>query len=174
MYQNRAERLSQLNAWTLEGRLAINDGEDGGSGRFRWKEQADSTRMEFHGALGRGAWRLIADSGGAVLETADGSVHRAGELGELVRDQVGWQVPVNTLAWWTRGLAAPGEVDDRILDENGSLSRLVQGGWVIEFGRYRSFGGIDMPVKLTARKADWTVKLAVREWRLGAGAVTGE
>ena len=166
LYQERAARLGLQQSWSLEGRLAISDESDGGSGFLSWQQQPGSSRMDFHGALGRGAWRLLAGADGAELEFADGRQYRADSIDELLRAQVGWPVPVDALAWWVRGLAAPGELQQRILDAEGRLSLLQQDGWRIEFGRYDMVGGEAMPAKMTARQQDRTVKLAVRKWKL--------
>jgi outer membrane lipoprotein LolB len=166
LYEQRFAHLSQVDDWALEGRLAINDSNDGGSGQLRWRQRDGSSRMDFHGALGRGAWRLQADPQGAELEFADGRIHRAGSVDALVRAEVGWQVPVESLAWWIRGLAAPGPFQRRVLDEEGRLSELHQDGWNIEFGRYGQVGEVTMPMRMTARQDERTVKLAVRKWQL--------
>ena len=154
LYAERAERLDALGSWSLEGRLAINDGEDGGSGRLQWLQDTDRARMDFHGALGRGAWRLTADANGAELQFADGESYRARTVDALVREQVGWPVPVEPLAWWVRGLAAPGPVEKRRLEVDGTLGYLSQGGWEIEFSRYIDVGGVPMPAR---RKRHWWV-----------------
>jgi outer membrane lipoprotein LolB len=165
-YQARAAELSSIPDWALRGRLAVTDGKDGGSGSLRWKETTDGSHMDFHGALGRGAWRLSAGAGGAELELADGNRYRADTVGELVRGQLGWDIPVDALAWWVRGLEAPGTPESRVLGEDGTLEMLRQDGWLVEYGRYREVNGIDLPVKLNARQAERTVKLAIRDWEL--------
>jgi outer membrane lipoprotein LolB len=166
-YQARFDHLNGIDAWSLEGRLAVSNENDGGSGHFNWSKQGRSDRMNFHGALGRGAWRLAADENGAELELADGSVYRAVSINELVRNRVGWEIPLEHLAWWVRGLAAPGGFEQRLLDAEGNLVELRQAGWKIEFGRYKTFGGIGLPVKMTARREASKVKLAIRNWSLG-------
>jgi outer membrane lipoprotein LolB len=166
LYEQRAARLGPLETWALQGRLAMSDSGDGGSGNLSWRQRPDSSRMDFHGALGRGAWRLQAGEAGAEIEFADGRLYRADSIDALVRGQVGWQVPVAALAWWVRGLAAPGEVEKSVLDENGVLMLLQQDGWNIEYGRYGVVDGELMPLKLTARQEDRTVKLAIRKWEL--------
>lgn len=166
LYEERAARLEMLDSWGLEGRLAVSDESDGGSGFLSWRQEPGSARMDFHGALGRGAWRLQAREDGAELEFADGRRYRADSIDELVRAQVGWEVPVETLAWWVRGLVAPGRFQRRVLDEEGRLSLLQQDGWNIEFGRYATTGGEALPLKMTARQQDRTVKLAIRKWEL--------
>ena len=125
--------------------------------------------MDFHGALGRGAWRLEADDQGAELAFADGTTYRAPSVNALVREQLGWSVPVERLNWWVRGLAAPGEVQRRSLDPEGRLSALRQDGWDIEYDRYGDVGDVAMPFRMTARQQERTVKIAVRKWRLLGG-----
>jgi len=168
LYQSRASEIGSRNSWELEGRLAVNDGKDGGSGNFNWSRQADSTQMDFHGALGRGAWHLEADANGAKLEMANGEVSRAATVNDLARQALGWQIPVDALEWWVRGLEAPGTSQDRELDERGLLTRLSQFGWNIEYGRYNDSDVVLMPYKMTARRENQTVKLLVRRWYLSA------
>jgi len=126
--------------------------------------------MDFHGAMGRGAWRLEADGQGARLELADGTIDHARSVNLLVQSQLGWEIPVDSLSWWVRGLAAPGEIEQRKIDGQGNLDQLVQDGWTIEFGSYRSIGNVDLPLKLTAQQADWKVKLVVRDWEMAGVA----
>ena len=170
LYQLRSGMLSSIESWSLEGRLAVADGKEGGSGSFRWNRSEQASQMDFHGALGRGAWRLNADSHGALLELADGERYEAPTVNDLVSGRLGWSVPVDALAWWVRGLDAPGFDSTRSLDEEGRLSELSQLDWVVEFSRYRDVNGIMMPGKITARQADRSVKLAVRTWVLGSAA----
>jgi len=166
LYETRSGQLAGFSGWNMVGRLAVSNSEDGGSGHFSWKKNSAGSHMDFHGALGRGAWRLDADQEGAEIRFADGTIHRADSIDQLVRMQLGWEIPVDKLSWWVRGLAAPGEYQKWEIDEDGNLSELLQNGWTIEFGRYRIFEGISLPVKLVARQADWKVKLAVSDWKL--------
>jgi len=169
LYEMRSDQLATYGDWSMVGRLAVSNSEDGGSGHFSWKRNSGESQMDFHGALGRGAWRLQAGTQGAELELADGTVHHADSIEQLVRIQVGWEIPVDELSWWVRGLVAPGGYQERLIDREGNLSELHQNGWTIEFGGYRTFEGMSLPVKLVARQADWKVKLAIRDWELFEG-----
>jgi outer membrane lipoprotein LolB len=113
LYQARHDNLLSLEQWAFEGRLAVNDGQDGGSGHFNWQRHGEASSMDFHGALGRGAWRLEADRNGAVLELADGEIDRAPSVGQLVERRLGWKIPVDALSWWVKGCTAPGNWDQR-------------------------------------------------------------
>jgi outer membrane lipoprotein LolB len=110
LYAERQQRLGLLQSWAFEGKLAVTDGKDGGSGHFQWKRGIGTDHMDFHAVLGRGAWRLDAGPDGAELELANGDVFRSASLDELVRRHAGWRIPVDYLAWWVRGLAAPADI----------------------------------------------------------------
>lgn len=166
-YLARFEHLQLLTDWAVEGRLAISDGKDGGSGTLSWAHTELETRMSFHGAMGKGAWRLQADATGARLELGNGSVHSASTIAELVREQVGWKVPVEALSWWVKGLAQPGDWDTRVLDAEGRVTALRQSGWDVDFGNYAEPEVHWLPSKLTARQGKYLVKVAVRKWKLG-------
>lgn len=163
-YRERLLSLTEVRRWQLSGRLSIDDGEDGGSGRLDWVVDEDDAQLEFRGALGKGAWRLEISPAAAVLHKADGSVRVAPSVDELVLEEIGWRIPVSALQWWVRGLAAPGPADTRTLDPEGRLLALEQHGWRIEFSRYREFGKQTLPARLDATRGPRRVKLAVVEW----------
>jgi len=169
-YQARLQELESLVQWTLNGRLAISDGKDGGSGSLIWQNDGDRTRISFHGAMGKGAWQLQADSTGARIELANGEIHEAPTVTALVVQELGWKVPIDALSWWVKGLADPAKWESRELDEQGRLVKLSQFGWEVEFGNYDEVSGSMLPSKLTARRGKYLVKMVVRTWELKAGA----
>ena len=167
-FQARNSQLDGIASWGLAGKISLDDGDQGGSGRLRWDVEPDLSELDFHGAMGRGAWHLQIAPGLARLQLADGTEQTAPGVGELIRDQIGWPVPLDALQWWVRGLAAPGPVEDRTMDTQGLLISLRQFGWSVEYNRYDSFAGLQMPVRLDAKRHNYRVKLAINRWRMGA------
>lgn len=172
-YRERAVAVGAWDDWSLTARLGISAGDDGGSGRLDWRQQAPRDDLRFRGTLGQGSWRLVSQPGAARLEQADGSVRRAVDVEALVREATGWSVPVTALGWWVRGLAWPGAdgSGERAFNDDGTLRRLVQSGWTIEYERWGAGpAGQIMPTRLEAVRDDLTVKLAISRWT-AAGAV---
>jgi len=165
-YDNRSENIASVSSWNLVGRISMDDGEEGGSGRLQWVVKDEHSTLDFQGAMGRGAWQLEIEPGGAALRLADGSEYFADGVDALVQQQIGWPIPVKALQWWVRGLAAPGTIDAQQLDTDGLLTSLAQFGWQIDFNRYASDAGVAMPVRLDARQNDYRVKLAISRWHL--------
>lgn len=167
-YLERAGRLAAIEHWGLVGRLSLDDGEQGGSGTLRWNVDPAGSDLDFRGTMGRGAWQLELRPGSATLKLANGEIQTAPDIDSLVMDRVGWPVPVEALAWWVRGLRAPGAVDSEEVDANGLLLSLTQSGWSVDFKRYRVVEGVPLPVSLEAQRNSYRVKLAAGRWRLGS------
>lgn len=166
-YLHRASQLESFQQWGLVGKLSLDDGEQGGSGKLRWNVWPAGSDLNFYGAMGRGAWQLQVRENGATLKASDGSVQVAPTLDSLVQAQLGWPVPVDDLQWWVRGLRAPGATEAAEYDSGGLLLSLQQSGWRVEFKRYREVGGATLPVRLEVQNGSYRIKLAIGNWRLG-------
>ena len=173
VYQERAVKLGSISEWGLVGRISLDDGDQGGSGKLKWDIQSGSSSLDFHGAMGRGAWHLEIGPNGAVLREANGSEQTAPGVNALIQDRMGWPIPVDALQWWVRGLAAPGAIEDEQFDVDGLLINLRQFDWNVEFGRYKSQDGIELPIRLNATRENYRVKLAISRWRMSTDHVPG-
>lgn len=171
-YQERSQKLGAMTDWSLAGRISLDDGNQGGSGKLQWRVEGDNSELDFHAAMGRGAWHLQIDPEGALLREANGTEQTAAGVNALIQQRMGWPIPVDALQWWVRGLAAPGDVEELNIDTQGLLSSLVQFGWQVDFNRYDSVTGMALPVRLDARRQNYRVKLAISRWRLGGGHAT--
>jgi outer membrane lipoprotein LolB len=165
-YQARADKLGTIAAWGLVGRISLDDGDRGGSGRLQWDVEPDNSELDFHGAMGRGAWRLQIGPESAVLKEANGVEQSAAGVNTLIQDRMGWPIPVEALQWWVRGLAAPGLIEAKEIDSEGQLINLHQFGWNVDFNRYDSIDGVTLPTKLKATQDSYRVKLAISHWRM--------
>ena len=166
IYQQRADEISEIAEWSFSGKISLDDGDQGGSGRLKWEVLADSSELDFHGALGRGAWNLYIEPDRTVLKEANGEQQTAAAVNDLIQERIGWPLPVDALQWWVRGLAAPGVVDAEQFDPEGLLLHLSQFGWSIDLNRYKSFSGLSLPVRLDARRDNYRVKLAIGKWQM--------
>lgn len=166
-YQVRTGQLNAITEWGLAGKISLDDGDQGGSGKLQWDVEPGHSVMGFSGAMGRGGWQLQMGPEGAQLKMADGTVQTAADVRDLIREHIGWPVPLDALQWWARGLAAPGVTENEQFGPEGLLISLRQFGWNVDFSRYDSVDGIELPVRLKATRNDYRVKLAISRWRMG-------
>jgi outer membrane lipoprotein LolB len=168
-YQDRAAEIVAIQNWSFVAKISLDDGNEGGSGKLKWDVLSEDSELDFHGAMGRGAWNLRINPQRAVLSEANGDTQTASNVNDLVQQRLGWPLPVDALQWWVRGLAAPGSIEGEVFDSNGLLVNLKQFGWSIDVNRYKSFAGLDLPVRVDARRDQFRVKLAISRWQMDSG-----
>ena len=158
--------LQTISNWSFRGRIALSDGQDGGSGTLSWVQRGDTSSLSFYGALGKGAWQLQSEPGRAVLEVAGEEPVFSEDVEALAEEILGWPVPIHALAYWVRGIHQPGSPVTGTQDEKGRLESLEQHGWRVVYNRWSDRYEPIMPSKLEASSGAYQVKLIVRAWKL--------
>jgi len=166
-WQQREAYLQNLTDWQLQGRIGIRTADDSWSGSLRWQQQQDHYDIGFSGPLGQGAVKLQGDQDRVVLSTPEGDVvgHQGPE--QLLRKQLGWQVPLSHLRYWVVGRPSPQWPGAKLsFDEFGRISQLQQDGWTIDYRRYQRLEDMELPSKVVVQNSTLTVKLVVDQWQV--------
>lgn len=168
----RESELRRQPAWSMQGRIAVSSGRNGGSGRIDWVQDGGGFDMSLSAPVTRQSWRLVGDAGNARLEGLDGGTREGTDAATLLREATGWEIPVTALADWVRGLRAPGAGEaSAVYGVGGRLLRMEQGGWTIDYhwpvpGSGDAAAGTTpiLPTRLDARRGDASVRLIVDQW----------
>ncbi len=163
--QDRREALlAPMSNWQLVGRLGVSDGSDSGSGSLTWSQQGDTYRFELHAPVTGKTWLLSGDASQAKLQGLRDTTVVGDDAASLLRRELGWRVPVAELAWWARGMRAPGTAD-LSLRPDGLPARIVQAGWQVDFLDYDETQQPALPRKLFAESGNYKVRLAIQRWQ---------
>ncbi len=154
-----------IEAFDLNGRLAVRHGNENYSVGIEWRHAARSDEMTITGPLGQGLARLVAEDGHARLETSDQRRYEATDLDRLTAQVFGTPLPASGLGRWVLGL--PSANADVRKDALGRLVSLSENGWQIEYLRYENDQPDALPELLRARRDDVDVRLKIDDWRLG-------
>lgn len=167
-WSDRNMRLMAMDAWRLQGRVAVSNEHDSWSASLLWRESDHSQEVRVVAPLGQGTAVVRREEHGlAELQLSNGEVFVGESASELLHQQLGWYLPVESLAYWIKGVPDPNYVSSWALNRQGGLSHLTQAGWQVEYKRYRHselFDG-DLPSKLFLTRDDWKVKLIVQNWQ---------
>lgn len=171
----REETLRQQPAWSLQGRIAVSNGRNGGSGRLDWSQDGRRFDVSLSAPVTRQSWRLVGDAALARLEGVEGGAREGADAATLLREATGWEIPVTALADWVRGIRAPGAgTASALYGLDGRLLRMEQGGWTIDYhwplaGPDPAAGGgaQGLPTRLDARRGEASVRLIVDQWGPG-------
>ena len=169
--QRQVEREAVLVAhadWTLAGRVALSNEGRGGSGRIDWTQRGDAFEVELSAPITRKGWRLVGAPGTAVLEGLDGGPRAGADAALLLRAATGWDIPVQALVHWVRGVRAPGGGQAQLaFHADGHLARLRQDGWTLDYADWQQPAGPAgpwLPMRITAERDSARVKLVVDAW----------
>jgi outer membrane lipoprotein LolB len=151
--------------WSLEGRIAVSGGGDGGSGQLRWTQAGAETVFEMRAPVSRQTWRLTASPGSVRLDGLDGGPRTGDDAEALLRSELGWNLPLSNLASWVRGMRGPGPARVQ-LDADGLPAAIEQHGWRIEYRAWDRSTDPALPSRVFASRGDQRVRLAVSHWDL--------
>jgi outer membrane lipoprotein LolB len=162
----REAELAGIAGWTLHGRLAVSDGNDGGSGQLQWRHSDTHVLFDLRAPVSRQTWRLVAEPGAVRLEGLDGGVRHGNDAETLLRDEIGWNLPLADLAAWVRGMRGAGAAHIEF-DGNGLPALIVQRGWRIEYRGWDRTLAPPLPNRVFASRGDQRVRLAIQRWETG-------
>ena len=165
--RERAGLLAAIPAWALQGRVAISNGARGGSGRMEWAQDGRGYAVSLAAPVTRQSWRLeVAADGYARLEGLEGGDRQGPDADRLLREATGWEIPVDRLGDWVRGLPQAGR-DEVSYGEDGRLRRIDADGWTIEYQEWLppADGFPAMPRRLQAVRGEARVRLVLDGWQ---------
>ncbi len=164
-WEQRRSALQGVEAWRVQGRIAVRTEEDGWSGKLTWEQVRDALDVRFRGPLGVGGFRLRGDDESLDLTTSEGDTFTLVDPAAELEARLGWQVPVNSMRYWMLGVPDPAAPASEILDTTGRLAALEQFGWRVDFQSYRQFGDDWMPRKLNIAGGGVRIRMAVERWQ---------
>lgn len=163
-WAEREKRVQRLTHWDAKGAMAVKEGKKGFTATMRWQQSSPKAyQLSLYGPLGSGHITLIGKKNLVTLmDNKNKITARDGE--SLIRQQTGHTIPVNSMYYWLRGLPAPEPKAKIKHDTYGHLTSLTQAGWHIQYVRYTSFQGIDLPSKLVMTHQKIKVKIIINSW----------
>lgn len=164
-------RRDAVRDWELAGRIAVSNGERGGSGRIDWQQHAGGYTIALSAPVTRQSWRLTGDDRGARLDGIAGGPREDADVEQLLLASTGWNIPVRALQNWIRGIGAaaheygPAKV---AYGAAGVPAKLEQAGWSIEYEEWHAVAPDrpQLPRRIVARNGKASVKLIIDTWTL--------
>jgi outer membrane lipoprotein LolB len=158
-------QLNSLEAWTLDGRISLRHGEEAWHASLRWQQIDSVYHINMFGPFGQGTVQLDGSPQSVILQH-EGETVQSDDAEQLLRQQLGLQVPVNGLRYWAVGLASPGSEYKEELDPAGRLAVLQQNGWRVRFRGYVAVQGLMLPGKIFLDHDGLDVRLVVDQWQV--------
>lgn len=172
--QQQREQVLRADAeWSISGRIAASNAGRGGSGRLDWQQHGEAFQVSIRAPVTGQGWRLAGGGvGGAVLEGVEGGPRRGFDARLLLLEATGWDVPLQALPAWIRGLREPALGPARIeYGTDGLPLYMEQDGWRVQYhwplageGAGPAASGPVLPRRVEASRGEARVRLVVDEW----------
>lgn len=163
-WQQHTDRVRQLNHWEIKGKIGIRTATDGGSGFLEWRQWNDQYKLRLSGPLGQGTTHIVGSADAATLTSNQGEFSSSSPEA-LVYEHTGWDIPIQNLLYWVKGIPADHGSYRSQRNESGTLARLEQLGWTLSFSRYTLALNHPLPQKIKIEKDDLTVTLIIKQWQ---------
>ena len=148
--------------WAFTGRVAVANGDDGGSGRIEWTQDGDDVDIRLSAPITGQSWRLVRAQGIVRLDGLAGGPREGFDAEQLLLEATGWRLPVAAMSSWVRGLRGPGQA---IVTPGsaGLPEAFAQSGWRVE---YRDWDAATPPLprRVYASQGRASVRLVVEQW----------
>ncbi|NOZ53935.1 MAG: outer membrane lipoprotein LolB [Gammaproteobacteria bacterium] len=164
--ERRSESLAEIQNWQIDGRISVTTDDEAWSGKLYWQQNANDYQINFSAPSGQGALQLLSGEWGVELRLANGGLYTATDTDTLLREQIGWDLPISGLWYWIRGLPNPDMAQSMRLNEQGLIRTLEQGEWSIQYDRYQQYQGYQFPRKIFIESEDMSVRLIVSQWNV--------
>lgn len=165
-WHTQQTQLAALTVWRVSGKIALRSANASESARINWQQQEDNSRIKLNGPLGIGAMDIESD--GQTLVITQGKDVRILDVStpEAVFINTGWELPLQALPYWLKGLPSPDfPIDELTLNAQGkNIERLAQNGWLISYTQYADAGPLSLPAKVVAERDDMRLKLILQTW----------
>ncbi|STY28170.1 molecular chaperone LolB [Legionella wadsworthii] len=162
--EKRNAKTSTVSSFEIRGSMAAKNKSKGWSAAMNWRQSGPGAyQIRLIGPLGAGT--VLIDKKGDTITFQDGpkkiTSHNADQL---LAEQTGIRLPVNNLYYWIRGLPAPGPIQGEKRDTYNHLVQLRQSGYTINFTKYTSARGVELPSMIRLEGNGVMVKVSISNW----------
>ncbi len=149
--------------FALDGRFSLTHDAERHAGRLAWLRRGATDELRIYSPFGQTVAEIVVDARRARLSAADGQVREAADAEGLLREVLGYPLPLADLAAWV--LARPRSGAQVVADAQGRPQQVVEGGWEI-FYDYDDAAADALPSRLiVTRDGGPELRLRIEEWR---------
>ncbi|WP_196140611.1 lipoprotein insertase outer membrane protein LolB [Aliikangiella sp. G2MR2-5] len=156
--------LSSINHWQVKARVAIRTEEESVSATLDWKQAARDFDFHIYGMFGATYAHLIQEGHSATLKLPEEKIFNHRDAQVLLDEILGWDFPIDALSYWIKGLPSGMKNESIKRDEEQHLASAELNGWRVDFSRYQTYSGYQMPKIIKASHPQLTLKIVVKDW----------
>jgi len=166
------QSLQGIQSWQAQGKIAFHkqfhDGETHTrSARFSWRQQQEHFDITLSGPAGIGSGKVTGTSQAATLYSSKLEEPLYTETPEAtLRQELGWQIPLQSLHHWIVGRIALQEISNPIYNPNNTLKSFQYQDWHIQYLAYKPVGDALLPTRIKLNNPTLDITLITKSWNI--------
>lgn len=161
-WEEHQSMLKKYLNWELSGKVGIRTNENSQSASLIWLQEQQHYQIDIHGPWGQGGASITGMPGDVTVNVSGGEQFKGSNPEFILYNELGWELPINDIYWWIRGLPSPETPYTHSL-ENNRLKSLQQRGWDIQYIRYNSLTPA-LPNKVRLTRNELKITVVVNSW----------
>jgi outer membrane lipoprotein LolB len=164
-WSQRKTALAKIHSWNIDGAFSIQSQKQTNIANYTWKQKGNTYQIQMHSSLDLYNVYIAGTPGAVELKESNKKALRAKTPEALMRDRLGWSLPISNLAYWIKGLPAPGKYQSTF-DRYNHLMKLKQQGWQITFSNYINVKQTAFPRALQIQGHGLRIKIVMKNWSI--------
>ncbi len=164
--QMRETALADRTHWSLAAHIGVSNERDSGSGELDWQQDGAAYTFTVRAPVTGKTWKLSGTEDHAKLEGVEGRPIEGDDPEQLLRERVGWDVPLASLRAWVLGARAPAAPAQVSYADSGLPAKIAQSGWNVEYRDWYTDRNPPLPKRVFATRGATRVKMAIESWGL--------
>lgn len=153
-------------SWKMTAKLGIRTENDSGSVNLQWQQKESQYFIQTSAALGQGKALLEGNDKYLILKRPGKDTIYTDTPEILLKDVLGWSLPLQQLQHWVTGEIAPrGTSNNHSYSPEGLLTTFEQGGWLINYSRYKIVENWALPHKIVISDKANRLTLIIKKWQ---------
>jgi outer membrane lipoprotein LolB len=158
--------LAVLPFWRLQGRVAVQAGEQGWNAHLFWEHDGRQDRVRLSGPFSQGAVSIVLQDDLIYINEGAGVVGSSRDPDGYLRERLGFTVPLASLRYWVLGVPSPKGEPASVFSGAGLARAFSQQGWRLSYERFTRVHDFDLPEKMSVQGQNIKMKLVADEWAL--------
>jgi len=182
LWIEQSKQLRNQQHWSLQGRIGVRLPGKAFSASIRWRQNKDRVDILLTGPLGQGSVRIIGDDQEIeFFEAKNGNITK-GNPELLLRQHLGYALPLNQLSQWSLGLVGGDSrnsltrqsepIMDLLYDPQGFPSSFRTEFWRIQYHHWKTVPkqqnnlSYTLPHKIIFQSDAVKITLAIKHWKI--------
>jgi outer membrane lipoprotein LolB len=158
------QSLYALKTWRMEGRIGVQTAEDAWQANLFWDHEPTQDRLRLSGPLSQGMISIVLQKDLIYVNEGDGVTQLSRDPDALLRERLGFAVPLSSLRYWILGVPDSERVYTPVYGSDGALSGFQQAGWAVRMDRFMNVENHVVPQKMQVQGSGVKLKIIADTW----------